>query len=257
MLIKLVTDFERSLSKTQSMVAAAQELDLKVQTVENVDARGQDASGKQVVIGPGRRRARAGRLRHARGQRERAARDAARASISSSTPTASRRPRIPALSEVEAKVDRGLAGRGAPQAAPTPRSRRRSTRPTPAATSAPIAKELGLELRTTKAGDALRRRHRQLPDPAGDAAAVQAAGRQGRRRCAAPKATSSCGPKEIQPADLAKEKDALDRFGKQLDGMIGQRPDRCSSWPRCAPSTACRSTRQAFAAAFQPQQQQQ
>jgi len=27
--------------------------------------------------------------------------------------------------------------------------------------------------------------------------------------------------KEIQPADLAKEKDTLERFGKQLDGMIG------------------------------------
>ena len=28
-------------------------------------------------------------------------------------------------------------------------------------------------------------------------------------------------PKEIQPVDLAKEKDPLDRFGKQLDGMVG------------------------------------
>ena len=35
------------------MKAAAEELGLKVKTYENVDARGQDASGKQVVIGPG------------------------------------------------------------------------------------------------------------------------------------------------------------------------------------------------------------
>ena len=53
MLIKLVTDFERILSKSQSMKAAAEELGLKIKTYENVDARGQDASGKQVVIGPG------------------------------------------------------------------------------------------------------------------------------------------------------------------------------------------------------------
>jgi peptidyl-prolyl cis-trans isomerase D len=52
LLIKLVTDFERSLSKTQSMVASAQEFNLKVRTVEAVDARGQDASGKQLVMGP-------------------------------------------------------------------------------------------------------------------------------------------------------------------------------------------------------------
>ena len=53
LLIKLVTDFERILSKSQSMKAAAEELGLKLKTYENVDARGQDASGKQVVIGPG------------------------------------------------------------------------------------------------------------------------------------------------------------------------------------------------------------
>ena len=52
LLIKRVTDFERSLSKTQSMVTSAQELNLKVQAIEGVDARGQDASGKQIVIGP-------------------------------------------------------------------------------------------------------------------------------------------------------------------------------------------------------------
>ncbi len=52
LLIKLVTDFERVLSKTQSMKAAAEDMGLKIKTYENVDARGQDAAGKQVVIGP-------------------------------------------------------------------------------------------------------------------------------------------------------------------------------------------------------------
>src|SRR5258707_1002577 len=51
-LIKLVTDFERALSKSQSMAKAAEEMGLKVKTYDNVDSRGQDAAGKQVVIGP-------------------------------------------------------------------------------------------------------------------------------------------------------------------------------------------------------------
>ena len=52
LLIKLVTDFERVLSKTQSMATAAQDLQLKVKSVENVDARGQDMAGKDVALGP-------------------------------------------------------------------------------------------------------------------------------------------------------------------------------------------------------------
>lgn len=54
LLIKLVTDFERMLAKTQSMAAAAQDLNLKVMTAESVDTAGQDPSGKQVVLGPPR-----------------------------------------------------------------------------------------------------------------------------------------------------------------------------------------------------------
>ena len=51
-LIKLVTDFERALGKSQSMAKAAEEMGVKVKTYDNVDSRGQDAAGKQVVIGP-------------------------------------------------------------------------------------------------------------------------------------------------------------------------------------------------------------
>ena len=42
-LIKLVTDFERSLSKSQSMAKSAEEMGLKVKTYENVDSRGQES----------------------------------------------------------------------------------------------------------------------------------------------------------------------------------------------------------------------
>src|SRR5262249_17709133 len=51
-LIKLVNDFERDLGKTQSMAESAKALGLQVRTIDNVDARGQDPSGKQVVTGP-------------------------------------------------------------------------------------------------------------------------------------------------------------------------------------------------------------
>ena len=95
LLIKQVTDFERMLAKTQSMKAAAEDLALKIKTYENVDARGQDAEGKQVVIGPGRQRAGAGRLRHARERGERAFWRPSAASTSSCAPTASRPPACP------------------------------------------------------------------------------------------------------------------------------------------------------------------
>src|SRR5262249_58379028 len=51
-LIKLVTDFDRALSKSQSMAKAAEELGVKIKTYENVDSLGRDAAGKQVVTGP-------------------------------------------------------------------------------------------------------------------------------------------------------------------------------------------------------------
>ena len=62
--------------------------------------------------------------------------------------------------------------------------------------------------------------------------------------------------KEIQPADLAKEKDQVERFGKQLDGMVGN--------DLVAQLLAALRTKygvsvdeQVFTAAFQSQQQQQ
>ena len=62
--------------------------------------------------------------------------------------------------------------------------------------------------------------------------------------------------KEIQPADLAKEKDQLERFGKQLDGMIGN--DLIAQFLAALRTKYGVSVNEeAFTAAFQSQQQQQ
>ena len=62
--------------------------------------------------------------------------------------------------------------------------------------------------------------------------------------------------KEVQPVDLAKEKDALDRFGKQLDSMVAN--DLILQLVAALRTKYGVSVDEAaFAAAFQPQQQQQ
>ncbi|MBV8394492.1 MAG: SurA N-terminal domain-containing protein, partial [Alphaproteobacteria bacterium] len=52
LLIKLVNDFDKQFSKGQSMADAAKAMALPVKIADNVDARGQDQSGKQIIIGP-------------------------------------------------------------------------------------------------------------------------------------------------------------------------------------------------------------
>jgi peptidyl-prolyl cis-trans isomerase D len=60
--------------------------------------------------------------------------------------------------------------------------------------------------------------------------------------------------KEVQPADLAKEKDALERFGKQLDGMIGNDPV-AQLLGALRAKYGVTVNEQVFAAAFQAQPQ--
>ena len=236
------------------MKAAAEELGLKVKTIENVDARGQDAVGQAGRDRPGRRRAGAGRLRHAR--------ERARASFwrrqrgeyfivrtDRVTPA-----RIPALTEVEAKVveawqaeeRRKLAdakvkaalekanGRHRPRRASPRNSAWRCAPPSRSRASRPIS--------------------RQLPHPAGGAGAVQAGSRARPSRCAAPKAACIVRLKQIEPVDLAKDKEALDRFGKQLDSMVA---NDLILQLLAALRTKYGVTvdEAAFAAAFRPQQQ--
>ena len=62
-------------------------------------------------------------------------------------------------------------------------------------------------------------------------------------------------PKEIEPADLAKDKDTLDRFGKQLDTMVAN--DLVAQLLAALRSKYGVTVNEAvFAAAFRPQQQQ-
>ncbi len=217
LLIKLVTDFERVLGRTQSMKAAAEDLGLKVRTYENVDARGQDAAGKQVVIGP----ASAELVQAAFATRENAESELLETPrgeyfivrTDRITPA-----RAPALAEVEAKVT---------DAWQTEERRKLADEKVKAAveksntgTDFPaLAKELGLESRIAKpvtrfeadAGN-------YLSQPV-----VQELFKL------APDKTQSVRTgegsvlvrlKSVEAPDLAKDKDQLDRFGKQLDTMV-------------------------------------
>jgi peptidyl-prolyl cis-trans isomerase D len=252
LLIKLVTDFDRSLSKTQSMVASAQEFNLKVHTIENVDARGQDQSGKQVVLGPAssemvqavfatREGSESQLLETPKGEYFVVRTDRV-------TPS-----RTPALSEVEAKVI---------EAWQTDERRKLADAKVKEALDkvngggdlAAIAKELGLEMRTTKAvtryeadpGNYLTQAATQelFKLPVGKAASVRSA-----------EGSAIVRPKEIQAADLAQQKEVVERFGKQLDGMIGN--DLIGQLLGALRAKYGVSVNeQVFTAAFQPQNQQ-
>lgn len=252
LLIKLVTDFERSLGKTQSMVASAQEFNLKVHSFENVDARGQDPSGKQIVIGPA-----ASELVQAafatREGNESQLMDTPKGEYFVVRTDRVTPARIPALSEVEAKVT---------EAWQADERRKLADQKVKAALEkinnggdlAAIAKELGLELRTTKAvtryeadpGNYLTQAATQelFKLPLGKAQSIRSAD-----------GSVIVRPKEIQAVDLAKEKEPLERFGKQLDNMIAS--DLVAQLLAALRSKYGVSVDEhAFTAAFSPQQQQ-
>jgi peptidyl-prolyl cis-trans isomerase D len=252
-LVKLVTDFDRSLSKTQSMVASAQELNVKVHTIENVDARGQDASGKQVLIGPASaeivQAAFATREGNESQLLETPKGEDFVVHVDRVTPA-----RIPALSEVEAKVTEAWQAEERRKRADA-KVKEAVDKASAGGDLAAIAKELGLELRTTKAvtrydadtGNYLTQPATQqlFKMPVGKVASVRSAD-----------GNVIVRTKEIQPADLAKEKDTLERFGKQLDGMVGN--DLVTQFLAALRTKYGVSVDEgAFTAAFQSQQQQQ
>ena len=217
LLLKLVTDFERSLSKTQSMSAAAQELGVKVRMVENTDAQGNDPTGKPVVVGPGA----AELLQTAFATREGTESQLVETPhgeyfvVRTDRVTPSR---VPALSEVEPKVI------AAWQAA----ERRRLAEEKVKAAIEKVnaggdlgaeAKALGLELRTTKPVSRFDAdTGNYLTQPAVVELFKLQPGKTTSIRTA--EGTVLVRLKEVQPVDPAKEADALDRFGKQLDGMM-------------------------------------
>ena len=217
LLLKLVTDFERALGKTQSMTAAAQELGVKVLTVENADLQGNDAAGKPVVVGPGT----AELLQTAFATREGTESQLVETPhgeyfvVRTDRVTPSR---APVLSEVEPKVIEAW------QAAERRRLAEEKAKALLAKADAggdlaADAKALGLELRTTKPVTRFEAdTGNYLTQPAVAELFKLQPGKATSIRTA--EGTVLVRLKEVQPVDPAKEADALDRFGKQLDGMM-------------------------------------
>ncbi|MCC8427540.1 peptidyl-prolyl cis-trans isomerase [Reyranella aquatilis] len=217
LLIKLVTDFERTLSKTQSMKGAAEDLGLKVRTYENVDARGQDASGKQVVIGP----ASAELVQAAFATRESAESDLLETPrgeyfivrTDRITPA-----RAPTLAEVEDRVVAAWQNEERRKLADA-KVKDALEKANAGTDFATLAKDLGLEARMAKpvtrfeadAGNYLSQPvvvelFKLAPDKT---ASVRTA-----------EGSVLVRVKSIEAPDLSKDKDQLDRFGKQLDTMV-------------------------------------
>ncbi len=217
LLIKQVTDFERVLAKTQSMKQAAEDLGLKVRTYENIDSRGQDAEGKQVVIG-----AAASELVQAAF----ATRESAESELLETqrgeyfvvrtdriTPA-----RTPTLNEVEAKVvdawqaeeRRKLADAKVKQALDKAN----------AGTSfEDLAKELGLEARVTKPVSRFEAdQGNYLTQPVVQELFKLTEGKVQSVRTAEGAVLVKLN--KLEPVDMARDKEQIERFGKQLDGMV-------------------------------------
>jgi peptidyl-prolyl cis-trans isomerase D len=252
LLIRLVTDFERVLGKTQSMKAAAEDLGVKIKTYENVDARGVDPAGKQVVIGP----AAAELVQAAFATRESAESELLETQrgeyfivrTDRITPA-----RIPTLAEVEPKVVEAWQSEERRKLADA-KVKAEVDKAEAGTDLATIAKDLGLELRTAKpvtrfeadAGN-------YLSQPVVLELFKLAPGKTQSVRTA--EGNVIVRLQQIEPPDLAKEKEALDRFGKQLDTMMAN--DLILELIAALRiKYGVTVDEAAFAAAFRPQQQQ-
>ena len=217
LLVKLVNDFARVLNKTQSMKTAAEELQIKVKTYDNVDARGQDASGKQVVVGP----AAAELVQAAFATRESSESDLLETPKGEYFVVRTDRvtpARIPALSEVEAKVSEAWQSDERRKLSDA-KAKEAVDKANAGGDLAAIAKDLGVQVETSKAVtryDADPAAH--LTQPGAQAVFTLAVGKVQSVRVA--DGNVIVRPKEIQPADIAKAKDTLARFGTQLDSML-------------------------------------
>jgi len=217
LLIKLVTDFERVLSKTQSMKAAAEDLGLKIKTYENVDSRGMDASGKQVVIGP----AAAELVQTAFATRESAESELIETPRGEYFVVRTDRitpARIPALNEVEAKVVEAWQAAERRKLADE-KVKAAVERANSGTDFVTLAKELGLESRITKSvtrfeADA----GNYLSQPVVQELFKLAPGKTQPVRTS--EGSVLVRLKQVETPDLAKEKEGLERFGKQLDTML-------------------------------------
>jgi peptidyl-prolyl cis-trans isomerase D len=217
LLIKLVTDFERSLSKTQSMKTSAQELNLKVQTIEGVDARGQDPGGKQVVIGP----AAAELVQAAFATRESTESqlfDTPRGEFFVVRTDRVTPARVPALADVEAKVKEAWE-RDEQKRLATEKAKELVEKTVAGANLETEVKAIGLEVRVTKPVTRFEADQGNYLTQA----AVSELFKLGAGKIATVRTSEGAvivRLKDVQPVDLAKEKDGLERFGKQLDAMM-------------------------------------
>ena len=217
LLIKLVNDFARVLNKTQSMKTAAEELQIKVKTYDNVDARGQDASGKQVVIGP----AAAELVQAAFTTRESSESDLLETQKGEDFVVRTDRvtpARIPALSEVEGKVTEAWQVEERRKLSDA-KAKEALDKASAGGDLAAVAKELSVQVETSKAVtryDTDPSAH--LTQPAAQAAFRLALGKVELVRVA--DGNVIVRPKTIEAADIDKAKDTLDRFGTQLDSML-------------------------------------
>jgi peptidyl-prolyl cis-trans isomerase D len=217
LLLKLVNDFEHALGKSQSMAAAAQQVGVKVRTIESTDAQGNDPAGKPVVVGPGATEL----LQTGFATREGTESELVETPkgeyfvVRTDRVTPSR---APVLSEVEPKVIEAW------QAAERHRLAEEKVKAAIDKVNAggdldAEAKALGLELRTAKPVSRFEAdTGNYLTQPAVAELFKLAPGKTTSIRTA--DGTVIVRLKEVQPVDPAKEADALDRFGKQLDGMM-------------------------------------
>lgn len=217
LLIKLVTDFERMLGKTQSMKTAAEDLGVKVKTYENVDARGMDPTGKQIVTGP----AAAELVQAAFATRESTESDVLETPRGEYFVVRTDRvtpARVPALSEVDSKVVEAWQAEERRKLADA-KVKAAVDMANAGTDLATIAKELGLEVRTAKAvtrfeADA----GNYLTQPVVQELFKLAPGKTQAVRTA--EGSVIVHLKLVEATDLTKDKEALDRFGKQLDTMM-------------------------------------
>jgi peptidyl-prolyl cis-trans isomerase D len=216
-LIKLVNDFARVLNKTQSMKTAAEELQIKVKSYDNVDARGQDASGKQVVIGP----AAAELVQAAFATRESSESDLLETQKGEDFVVRTDRvtpARVPALAEVEGKVTEAWQAEERRKLSDA-KAKAALDKANAGGDLAAIAKELAVQLETSKAvtryeADA----SAHLSQPVTQEAFKLAVGKMQIVRVG--DGNVIVRPKAIEAADIDKAKDTLDRFGTQLDSMV-------------------------------------
>jgi peptidyl-prolyl cis-trans isomerase D len=217
LLIKQVTDFERMLAKTQSMKAAAEDLALKIKTYDNVDARGQDAEGKQVVIGPAANEL----VQAAFATRESAESELLETQRGEYFIVRTDRivpARVPALTEVEAKVVEAWQAEERRKLADA-KVKDAIEKANAGTGFEALAKELGLEARTAKPVTRFEAdQGNYLTQPVVQELFKLQAGKTQSVRTA--EGSVLVRLKQIDPVDLGKDKEAMDRFGKQLDSMV-------------------------------------